>query len=99
MIYSKNEEEHEEYLWIVLRTLKEQKLYAKFKKCEFWLEQNSFLRHVVSKKGISVDPEKIKSIVVWMPPKNVTEVRSYLRLVGYYRMFVKGFLKIAAPLS
>ena len=99
LIYSKNEEEHEEHLRIVLRTLKEQKLYAKFKKCEFWLEQISFLGHVVSKEGILVDPEKIKSIIMWTPPKNVIEVRSFLGLAGYYRRFVEGFSKIAAPLS
>ena len=74
-------------------------MYAKFKKCEFWLEHISFLGHVVSKEEISVDPEKIKSIVMWTPPKNVPEVRNFLGLAGYYRRFVEGFSKIAAPLS
>ncbi|CAN4123638.1 unnamed protein product [Withania somnifera] len=59
LVYSRNESDHEQHLRLVLRTLREHKLYAKFSKCEFWLESVAFLGHVVSKAGASVDPTKI----------------------------------------
>ena len=84
---------------IVLQTLREQQLYAKLSKCDFWLKEISFLGHIVSSKGIRVDPRKIEVIVQWEPPRNVTEVRSFLGLAGYYRRFVNGFSVIASPLT
>ncbi|KAH9671101.1 hypothetical protein KPL70_017221 [Citrus sinensis] len=99
LVYSKSKEEHETHLRIVLETLREKKLYAKFKKCEFWLDCMAFLGHIVTKDGISVDPAKVEAIVNWERPSNVTEVRSLLGLAGYYRLFVKGFSSIAAPLT
>ena len=98
-IYSSSKEEHAEHLRIVLQALREHQLYAKFIKCQFWLDRVAFLGHVVSAEGISVDPQKIEAIVDWKPPTNVTEVRSFLGLAGYYRKFVKGFSKIATPLT
>lgn len=61
LVYSKSKEEHEQHLRLVLQILREHKLYAKFSKCEFWLDSVSFLGHVVSKDGVQVDPEKIKA--------------------------------------
>ena len=84
---------------IVLQTLRENKLYAKLSKCEFWLKEISFLGHIVSAEGIRVDPVKIEAVVNWKPPRSVTEVRSFLGLAGYYRRFVKGFSVIASPLT
>ena len=81
---------------IVLQTLREKQLYAKLSKCDFWLKEVSFLGHIVSAEGIRVDSAKIEAIVSWKPPQNVTEVRSFLGLVGYYRLFVKGFSVIAS---
>ncbi|GJY03021.1 putative reverse transcriptase domain-containing protein [Tanacetum coccineum] len=62
LIYSKSKEEHEVHLMLVLELLKNEKLYAKFSKCEFWLQEVHFLGHVVNQNGIHVDPSKIEAI-------------------------------------
>ena len=99
LVYSKNEEEHAMHLRIALQTLREKELYAKFSKCEFWLNEVGFLGHLISGKGVYVDPKKIESIMNWEQPKNVTEIRSFLGFAGYYRRFVQDFSLIAAPLT
>ena len=86
--YSKDAQEHEHHLMIVLQNLRENQLFAKLSKCDFWLKKVSFLGHIVSEEGIRVDPVKIEAIVNWKPPRNVIEVRSFLGLTGYYRRFV-----------
>ena len=83
----------------MLETLRKKKLYAKLSECEFWLNEVSLLEHIVSKEGIRVDPKKIEVIVEWKPPRNVTEVHSFLGLVGYYKRFVKGFSMTVAPMT
>ena len=98
VVYSKNEEEHEQHLRIVLQTLREKQLYAKLSKCDFWLKEVFFLGHIVSAKGIKVDPAKIEAIVNWKPPRNVTKVRSFVGLAEYDGRFVNGFSVIASPL-
>ena len=99
LVYSRDEQEHEQHLKIVLQTLREKKLYTKLSKCDFWLKKVLFLGHIVSVEGIIVDPTKIEVVVNWKPPRSVTKVRSFLGLVGYYRRFVKGFPIIASLLT
>ncbi|RVW15572.1 Retrovirus-related Pol polyprotein from transposon 17.6 [Vitis vinifera] len=99
LVYSKSREEHERHLSIVLQTLRDKRLYAKLKKCEFWLNKVSFLGHVVSKDGISVDSGKVDVVSNWKRPTTMTEIRSFLGLAGYYRQFIEGFSKIALPLT
>jgi hypothetical protein len=99
LIYSKSEEEHAEHLKIVLQVLKEKKLYAKLSKCEFWLNEVSFLGHIIYGKGIAVDPSKVDAVSQWETPKSVTEIRSFLGLAVYYRRFIEGFSKLALPLT
>ena len=77
----------------------EKQLFAKLSKCDFWLKEVSFLGHIVSAEGIRVDPIKIEAVVSWKLPRNVTEVRSFLGLAGYYRRFVKEFFVIASSLT
>ena len=98
-MYSKDAQEHEQYLRIVLHILIEKLLFANLSKCDFWLKEVSFLGHIVSVEGIRVGPAKIEVIVSWKLTQNVTEVRSFLGLVGYYRRFVKGFSVIASILT
>jgi hypothetical protein len=95
LIYSKNDRDHEEHMWMVLQKLQDNQLYAKFSKCEFWIDKVSFLGHIISNGGISVDPVKVRDIMAWKIPSTVTEIRSFLELTGYYRRFIEGFSKIA----
>ncbi|GJR89325.1 putative reverse transcriptase domain-containing protein [Tanacetum coccineum] len=74
-------------------------LYAKFSKCEFWIPKVQFLGHVINSEGIHVDPAKIESIKDWVSPKSPTEIRHFLGLAGYYRIFIEGFLQIAKPMT
>jgi hypothetical protein len=74
LIFLKTEEEHETHLRLVLEKLRAHQLYAKFSKCEFWLSEVAFLGHVIFAGGVSVDPSKVKDILDWMPPTNVSEI-------------------------
>jgi hypothetical protein len=98
LVYSKNDGDHEEHLRLVLQKLRDNQLYAKFSKCEFWLDEVPFLGHIISNRAISVDLAKVREIVGWKIPSSVTEFQSFLGLAGYYRHFIEGFSKIAKPM-
>ncbi|WVZ81646.1 hypothetical protein U9M48_029000 [Paspalum notatum var. saurae] len=99
LVYSKNEEEHEEHLRTVHTRLREHQLYAKFSNCAFWLREVSFLGHILSEKGVAIDPSKVEDVLNWKQPETVTEIRSFLGLAGYYRCFIKDFSKTAKPMT
>ncbi|XXG76914.1 hypothetical protein AAC387_Pa08g1175 [Persea americana] len=99
LVYSKSKEEHEQHLRTSLQLLRDNQLYAKLRKCEFWLEQVAFLGHIISKEGLAVDPANIDAIIKGERPKNATEIESFLGLPGYYIRFVQGFSSISAPLT
>jgi hypothetical protein len=89
LISSKNEEEHDEHLCLVLQKLRKNQLYAKLNKCEFWLKEVSFLSHIIYEGGICVDPSKVKDVLSWKTPQNISDIRSFLGLAGYYRRFIE----------
>ena len=99
LIYSKSKEEHADHLREVREVLRKKQLYAKFFKCDFWLQEVQFLGHHISREGIKVDPAKIEAVMSWETPKTPTKIRSFLGLVGYYRRFIQNFSKIAIPLT
>jgi hypothetical protein len=92
-------EEHAEHLRKVFQRRKENKLYAKFEKCEFGVMEMDFLGHKIIQEGLKMDDHKVKAILDWELPKLVQALRSFLSLASYYRKFIKNFAKMAAPLT
>jgi hypothetical protein len=99
LIYSKFEEEHEHHLRMVLQVLREHQLYAKLSKCSFYQKKIHYLGHIISEQGITIDQEKIEAIRGWPTPRNVSDIRSFMRLDGYYRRFIEGFSNISHPIT
>jgi hypothetical protein len=99
LVYSKNEEDHEQHLQIILQQLHEHQLYAKFNKCKFWRKEVPFLGYVISTEGIAVDPSKVQEVLDWKSPRLVMQIHSFLRLVGYYHRSIPNFSKIAKPMT
>ncbi|GJZ91380.1 putative reverse transcriptase domain-containing protein [Tanacetum coccineum] len=89
LIYSHNEKEHEEHLKTILELLKNEELYAKFSKYEFWINTVKFLGHVIDSSGIHMDPAKIEAVKNWASPTTPSEIRQFLGLAGYYRRFIE----------
>jgi hypothetical protein len=98
LIYNKTWDEHLAHLEKVLDTMKNQSLYAKESKCEFGMRELLYLGHIISGQRVQVHQEKIRAIVDWPTPKNLTELRGFFGLCSYYRRFVKGFSQLGAPL-
>ena len=82
-----------------MNKLRAHELYAKFSKCECWLQEVTFLGHIITVEGVKVDSEKVKAISEWKQPTNVIEVCSFLGLAGYFRRFIEGFLKITRHMT
>jgi hypothetical protein len=99
LVYSQNKETHEDHLRPVLQKLRDNQLYAKFSKCDFWLKEVAFLGHIITEGGIKVDPGKISEILDWKQPKDVSKMRSFLGLTGYYIKFIEGFSNLVKPLT
>jgi hypothetical protein len=99
LIYARTKGEHEKHLRMMLQVLREHRLYAKLSKCIFYQKKNHYLGHIISTDGIASNPKKIEAIRGCPTPRNVTEVRSFMGLSGYYRIFIKGFSKIASPIT
>jgi len=99
LIYSRGSEEHCQHIELVLEVLRSHKLFANKKKCSFAYPKLEYLEHILSRRGVEVDPEKIRAIKQWPVPTNVREVRGFLGLTGYYRRFVQHYGSTAAPLT
>ena len=99
LVYLENQNGHMNYLWVVLKVLKEHQLFARYSKSEFWLRSIVFLGHIILCKGIEVDPKKMEQ--VRFQPRLLTPIdtRCFFGLAGYYKTFVKGFASIASPLT
>jgi hypothetical protein len=99
LIYSKTLEDHQRHVRLVLDALREQKLYAKESKCEFFKHEVEFLGHRVGRDGVRMMEDKVQAIREWPTPRSVRDVRAFLGTAGYYRKFIRDFSAIAAPLS
>lgn len=99
VVYSKTLEEHVKHLRQVFQVLKENELYVKKEKCAFAQHEVMFLGHIVGGGKLRMDKSKVQAIQDWEPPRKVSEQRSFLGLVNYYRRFIKGYSSMAAPLT
>jgi hypothetical protein len=99
LVYSKSLEEHVIHLRLVFQTLQQHNFFVKHSKCSFAQSKLEYLGHVISQDGVATDEEKTKVMLAWPTPTNVTELRGFLGLTGYYRKFVKGYGILAKPLT
>ena len=97
IVFSQTPEEHVHKLKAVFCKVKAAGLKLKPSKCDLFRKEIKYLGHVVSNEGVSTDPDKIKSVTEWPQPTTVTEVRSFLGFVSYYRRFIPNFSKVAKP--
>jgi hypothetical protein len=99
LVFSDNEEEHVEYVKEVLRRLRKARLFIKLSKCEWHTRRTEYLGYIISPKGVSIDPERVKTIQDWLKPKSVRDIRVFIGFMNYYRRFIAGFSKLALLLT
>ena len=99
LIFSNNQEEHDQHVKIVLECLREHSLFAKLEKCSFDTDSVEFLGYIVSPTGVHMDPKKVETITSWATPKSVHDIQSFLGFGNFYRTFIKDFSEITAPLT
>jgi hypothetical protein len=99
LVFSKSLDEHLDHLRMIFQILMDNKLFLKFKKCTFAQQRISYLGHIISAQGVSIDLAKIEAMMQWLVPPNFTELRGFLGLTGYYRKFVQGYGIMATPLT
>lgn len=88
-----------QHLKIVFQILLDNKFYAKLSKCQFAATQLEYLGHIISDQGVATDKSKTEAMLAWPIPSNLTELRGFLGLTGYYRKFVKHYDILAKPLT
>ena len=98
VVFSSTFQQHLERLEVVLQWLQYEGLKAKLSKCSFFQHKVRYLGHIISAEGVSTDPGKVEVVASWQPPTTILELRSFLGFASYYRHFVEGFAKLAAPL-
>jgi hypothetical protein len=98
LVFSDNEEEHVEYVKEVLRRLRKARLFIKLLKCEWHTRCTEYLGYIISPEGVSIDPERVKTIQDWLKPKSVRDIRVFIGFMNYYRRFIAGFSKLALSL-
>jgi hypothetical protein len=98
LIFSKTREEHLVHVRMVLETLRHHQLFAKASKCQFLRSSVGFLGHVISERGVAVDPRKVAAVAEWATPTSCTDVRRFIGLANYYRKFVLRFSSLAAAM-
>ena len=99
LIYSRTESEHRRHVEEVLDILRENRLYAKLSKCQLFQPSVTFLGHVLSENGLSMEADKLKAVNEWPRPQNRKQTLSFLGLCGYYRSFIENFSQIALPMT
>lgn len=98
-VFSRTFEDHIRHLREVFTRIRNAGLKLNIEKCNFWMKRLTFLGHIIEEKGISPDPDKITAVQHIQPPQNITQLRAFLGLAGYYRRFIKHFSSIANPLN
>jgi len=99
LIFLKTYNEYITHVKKVLQVLKDHSLLVKLEKCEFYKSEVKFLRHIISRKGIRIDPEKIKAMLNWPEPQSIKDIQAFLSLANFNRRFIKNYSRITAPLT